>query len=135
MSGLNRRYGPTVVILYENAWGCRGQPLGEMPQVSNPLFPALIRVSRMNVCSITSYGCALVPASIQPKNQNEVPPRSSLPFTVSQLLPGAGGVFHGHLAMAAVAMRDPKLLPSRSGFILTLNIVPAGKLAAVIPCC
>src|SRR5579864_1460650 len=68
-------------------------------------------------------------------SQNEVPPRSSLPFTVSQVLPGAGGVFHGHLAMAVVAMRDPKLLPSRSGFILTLNIVPAGKVAAVIPCC
>ena len=54
---------------------------------------------------------------------------------MSQVLPGAGGVFQGHLAMAVVAIRDPKLLPSRRGFILTLNIVPAGNVAAVIPCC
>src|SRR5262249_34257867 len=71
--------------------------------------------------------------------QNAFPPLNVMPGTESQSFPGSGSFglllagSTGHLAIAPT--RDPKLLPSRSGFSLTLTPVPAPKVAAVIPCC
>ncbi len=70
--------------------------------------------------------------------QKAVPPASSWPFTESQCFPASGrtGFFVaasiGHLTMALLPTRAPKFEPSRSGFSLTLNTVPAAKLAAVM---
>ena len=41
-------------------------------------------------------------------------------MTVSHVLPAAGGVFHGHLATALLPALEPKSVPSRSGFTLTV---------------
>ena len=66
--------------------------------------------------------------------QNVVPPLNVLPSTESQCFSGAGSLgllvagSTGHLAMAP--MRDPKFVPSRSGFNLTLKTVPAPNVAA-----
>src|ERR1700749_1818778 len=69
-----------------------------------------------------------------PGYQNAAAPRISWPVTVSQVLPGAGGIFHGHLANPLLPALDPKSLPSRSGFTFRLTIVPGFILPAFIPC-
>ncbi len=56
------------------------------------------------------------------------------PCTVSQDLPGTGGVFQGHLASPLLPAFEPKSAPSRSGFTLTLMIVPGFIVSAVMPC-
>src|SRR5438093_6250105 len=74
-----------------------------------------------------------------PGDQKVVPPLNEWPSTESQCLSGTGSLglleagSSGHFAMAPI--REPKFEPSRSGFSLTLNTVPAPKVAAVIPCC
>ena len=44
---------------------------------------------------------------------------------MSQPLPGAGGLAHGHTARALAPALEPKLEPSRIGLTFTLMIVPA----------
>src|ERR1700735_3993445 len=67
-------------------------------------------------------------------DQKLAPPRITWPSTLSQALPGAGGVFHGHLASPLLPALDPKLLPSRSGLTLRLMMVPAFRVSVVMPC-
>jgi len=54
------------------------------------------------------------------------------PATLSQWLPGAGGVLGGHLKSPDVP-RPPAGRPLRSGCKPMLNIVPGGKLSTLTP--